>query len=192
VRDAANREDIVRRLTRDTGGTIGFLSGEDEGRLTYFAAHRWYGWASGPLLLVDIGGGSLEIAFGSTEDPTQVVSLPLGAGIITRGRLPDHPARRVRTRRSAGMSARFTASRMPDEAETARVVAISTRSTPLHRAGGDLPLALREGLLLRRLSSRATPESLNQLKLIQDTAHPDPGPLTDALHPRWREWKAWM
>jgi hypothetical protein len=33
---------------------VGYLSGEDEARLTYFAAHRRYGWAAGPVLLLDI------------------------------------------------------------------------------------------------------------------------------------------
>jgi exopolyphosphatase/guanosine-5'-triphosphate,3'-diphosphate pyrophosphatase len=93
VRDAANRDEILAALRARTGLDVGFLSGEEEARLTYFAVHRWYGWSTGPLSLLDIGGGSMEVARGRDEDPTLAVSLPLGAGRLTRSHLPDHPAR---------------------------------------------------------------------------------------------------
>src|SRR5256714_7008651 len=92
IRDAANRDEVLRALHSGAGIGIGYLSGEDEARLTYFAAHRWYGWSAGPLLLLDIGGGSMEIAQGRDEDPDLAISLPLGAGRLTRSHLPDHPA----------------------------------------------------------------------------------------------------
>ncbi|TML28830.1 MAG: hypothetical protein E6G35_08075 [Actinobacteria bacterium] len=91
IRDAANRDEVLRALHSGAGIGIGYLSGEDEARLTYFAAHRWYGWSAGPLLLLDIGGGSLEIAQGRDEDPGLAISLPLGAGRLTRTHLPDQP-----------------------------------------------------------------------------------------------------
>src|SRR5215212_9704074 len=43
VRDAANREEILAALRAEADLDVGFLSGEEEARLTYFAAHRWYG-----------------------------------------------------------------------------------------------------------------------------------------------------
>ena len=60
------------------------LSGENEARLTFLAARRWFGWSSGRLLMIDIGGGSLEVATGLDEEPEAVVSLPLGAQRLTR------------------------------------------------------------------------------------------------------------
>jgi exopolyphosphatase / guanosine-5'-triphosphate,3'-diphosphate pyrophosphatase len=92
VRDAANRDQIVTALRSEAGVDIGFLPGEEEGRITYFAAHRWYGWSAGPLLVLDIGGGSMEIVQGRDEDPALALSLPLGAGRLTRSHLRDHPA----------------------------------------------------------------------------------------------------
>src|SRR5580693_4188430 len=56
----------------------------EEALLTFLAARRWFGWSSGRLLVVDIGGGSLEIAVGQDEEPEAVMSLPLGAGRLTR------------------------------------------------------------------------------------------------------------
>jgi exopolyphosphatase / guanosine-5'-triphosphate,3'-diphosphate pyrophosphatase len=84
VRDAVNGDDVLARIQDRTGATIRVLSGENEARLTFLAARRWFGWSSGRLLVVDIGGGSLEIAVGQDEEPEAVMSLPLGAGRLTR------------------------------------------------------------------------------------------------------------
>ncbi len=67
------------------------LSGEDEARLTFLAVRRWFGWSAGRLLVLDIGGGSLEIAYGLDEEPDAAVSLPLGAGRLTADWLPGDP-----------------------------------------------------------------------------------------------------
>ena len=40
-------------------------------------------------LVIDIGGGSLEVAMGSDEDPTVALSVPAGAGRVTREFLPE-------------------------------------------------------------------------------------------------------
>jgi exopolyphosphatase/guanosine-5'-triphosphate,3'-diphosphate pyrophosphatase len=84
VRDAANGDDVLARITEQTGAEISVLSGENEARLTFLAARRWFGWSSGRLLVIDIGGGSLEVAAGQDEDPGTVMSIPLGAGRLTR------------------------------------------------------------------------------------------------------------
>ncbi len=84
VRDAVNGDEVLARIQERTGATIRVLSGESEAKLTFLAARRWFGWSSGRLLVVDIGGGSLEIAIGQDEDPEAVMSLPLGAGRLTR------------------------------------------------------------------------------------------------------------
>src|SRR6201997_310771 len=84
VRDAGNGDDVLARVQDRTGATIRVLSGENEARLTFLAARRWFGWSSGRVLVVDIGGGSLEIAVGQDEEPEAVMSLPLGAGRLTR------------------------------------------------------------------------------------------------------------
>jgi exopolyphosphatase/guanosine-5'-triphosphate,3'-diphosphate pyrophosphatase len=87
IREAANGEGVAER----TGVELKVLSGGDEARLTFLAARRWYGWSSGRLLLLDIGGGSLEIACGLDEEPDTAISLPLGAGRLTAGWLPGDP-----------------------------------------------------------------------------------------------------
>jgi exopolyphosphatase / guanosine-5'-triphosphate,3'-diphosphate pyrophosphatase len=91
VRDAANGDELLARIEAETGVAIKVLPGPDEARLTFLAARRWFGWSSGRLLLLDIGGGSLEIAAGHDEVPDSAVSLPLGAGRLTRDWLPGDP-----------------------------------------------------------------------------------------------------
>lgn len=67
------------------------LSGRHEAELTYLAARRWYGWGAGRLLVLDIGGGSLEISAGVDEIPEVAESVPLGAARLTRAYLPHDP-----------------------------------------------------------------------------------------------------
>jgi exopolyphosphatase/guanosine-5'-triphosphate,3'-diphosphate pyrophosphatase len=84
VRDAVNGEEVLAQLKAETQVDIQVLSGDDEARLTFLAVRRWFGWSYGRLLVLDIGGGSLEIASGIDEEPDITVSLPLGAGRLTR------------------------------------------------------------------------------------------------------------
>lgn len=85
VREASNADAVLARVKDETGVDLQVLTGEEEARLTFLAARRWFGWSAGKLLLLDIGGGSLEVAYGIDEDPDTAVSLPLGAGRLTAG-----------------------------------------------------------------------------------------------------------
>ena len=89
LRDATNGPEVLAAIGERVGQPVRVLSGEDESRLTFLAARRWHGWAAGRLLVLDIGGGSLELASGLDEDPDIALSLPLGAGRMTRRFLPD-------------------------------------------------------------------------------------------------------
>jgi exopolyphosphatase / guanosine-5'-triphosphate,3'-diphosphate pyrophosphatase len=91
VREADNGEQVLARIEAKTGAHINVLTGEEEARLTFLAARRWFGWSSGRLLVIDIGGGSLEVASGMDEDPDALLSLPLGAGRLTRDWITADP-----------------------------------------------------------------------------------------------------
>lgn len=84
IREACNGDEVLRSVRAATGIDLEVLSGADEARLTFLAVRRWFGWSSGRLLVLDIGGGSLEVAVGDTEEPDAAFSLPLGAGRLTR------------------------------------------------------------------------------------------------------------
>lgn len=91
IRDAGNGVNVLKRLVDETGIQVEVLSGEDEARMTFLAVRRWFGWSAGRLLVMDIGGGSLELASGIDEEPDVAVSLPLGAGRLTRAYLHNDP-----------------------------------------------------------------------------------------------------
>jgi exopolyphosphatase / guanosine-5'-triphosphate,3'-diphosphate pyrophosphatase len=91
LREASNTDKVLDRVRRETGVQIDVLTGTDEARLTFLAVRRWFGWSAGRLAVFDIGGGSLEIAAGSDEEPTVAVSVPLGAGRLTRECLSGDP-----------------------------------------------------------------------------------------------------
>ena len=84
VRDATNAESVIELVRSTTGVDLEVLPGEDEARLTFLAVRRWFGWSSGRLGVLDIGGGSLELAAGADEIPETAQSLPLGVGRLTR------------------------------------------------------------------------------------------------------------
>jgi len=91
VRDATNSAEVLARVRRETGVELRVLPGEGEARLTFLAVRRWFGWSAGRLLVLDIGGGSLELAAGINEEPDIALSVPLGAGRLTREWLSDSP-----------------------------------------------------------------------------------------------------
>ncbi|MEV8546081.1 Ppx/GppA phosphatase family protein [Streptomyces sp. NPDC051572] len=91
VREASNADDVLARVQTETGVELQVLTGAEEARLTFLAVRRWFGWSAGKLLVLDIGGGSLEIAYGIDEEPDAAVSLPLGAGRLTAAWLPGDP-----------------------------------------------------------------------------------------------------
>lgn len=91
IRDAANGEQILREIRDRTGLNLSVLDGEAEARLTFLAVRRWFGWSAGRLLVLDIGGGSLEMASGFDETPEVALSLPFGAARLTKDWLPGDP-----------------------------------------------------------------------------------------------------
>jgi exopolyphosphatase/guanosine-5'-triphosphate,3'-diphosphate pyrophosphatase len=93
IREARNGLDVLGRVREATGVTIAVLPGVEEARLTYLAARRWTTFSARRLLVVDIGGGSLEVAAGEGERPELARSFPLGATRLTRRFVRSDPVR---------------------------------------------------------------------------------------------------
>lgn len=83
VREAANGPEVISRVQAETDVDLTELAGSQESAMTFFAVRRWRGWSAGHILNFDIGGGSLEIAYGKDELPSTALSVPLGAGRLT-------------------------------------------------------------------------------------------------------------
>ncbi|MFE9644750.1 Ppx/GppA family phosphatase [Streptomyces sp. NPDC006365] len=130
VRDAPNRAEILRQVAAESGVPLHVLPGEVEAELTFLAARRWMGWRAGPLAMLDIGGGSLEVAFGRSKLPDFAISLPLGANRLTREyfRGQDPPSeRRIRAlRRHVRHQLRDVAARIRWEAPRTTVATSRT------------------------------------------------------------------
>jgi exopolyphosphatase/guanosine-5'-triphosphate,3'-diphosphate pyrophosphatase len=95
VREAVNSAEVLDLVRERTGVELRVLSGQEEATYTFLATRRWCGWSAGRLLNLDIGGGSLEVATGVDEVPDVAVSLPLGAGRLTRTKLGGDPPSRA-------------------------------------------------------------------------------------------------
>lgn len=91
IREAGNSEDVLAAVHKETGIDLEVLSGKDEARFTFLAVRRWVGWSAGDVVLLDIGGGSLEIATGDQENPLYSNSVMLGANRMTRQFLVGDP-----------------------------------------------------------------------------------------------------
>ena len=91
IREAKNSDLVLSEVADKAGIDLQVLSGEDEAKFTFLAVRRWAGWSAGDLILLDIGGGSLEIARGKEEVPTFAASVQLGANRLTRQFLSGDP-----------------------------------------------------------------------------------------------------
>jgi exopolyphosphatase/guanosine-5'-triphosphate,3'-diphosphate pyrophosphatase len=91
LREASNGSQIIADINKKYEIDLQVLNGDDEASMTFLAVRRWLGWSAGKLLVLDIGGGSLEIASGIDENPDATISLPLGAARLTREFLNGDP-----------------------------------------------------------------------------------------------------
>lgn len=91
IREAENGNAIIEKLQKIHEIDLQILSGDEEAQLTFLAVRRWMGWSAGRLLVLDIGGGSLEMAVGNDESASATLSLPIGAARMTREHLNGDP-----------------------------------------------------------------------------------------------------
>jgi exopolyphosphatase/guanosine-5'-triphosphate,3'-diphosphate pyrophosphatase len=115
ARDAENVEAFLDRAERALGARPQVLSGDAEARLAFAGATSWLDPAQGPFLVVDIGGGSTELAVGTTG-PEHVRSMDTGAVRLTEQWLAGDPP-------------------TPEELS----MAVSVVRTHLEEAGRELP-----------------------------------------------------
>ena len=142
VREADNASEVLDRVRAETGVDLQVLGGTAEARLTFLAVRRWFGWSAGQLLVLDIGGGSLEIARGIDEAPSFAASLPLGAGRLTRERLRGDPPGKqelAELRTYVDAQVATVMSRLPDVGRLDRAAATSKTFRSLARLTGAAP-----------------------------------------------------
>jgi exopolyphosphatase/guanosine-5'-triphosphate,3'-diphosphate pyrophosphatase len=90
ARDASNRDSLFARVRDALGSEPELLSGDDEATLSFQGATAGRGSAGAPFVVMDIGGGSTEFAFGSTQ-PQRSLSLSLGCVRVSERFLATDP-----------------------------------------------------------------------------------------------------
>jgi exopolyphosphatase/guanosine-5'-triphosphate,3'-diphosphate pyrophosphatase len=79
VRDAANGLTFLELVRAETGLKVKVLKGEDEARLSFRSAVAHFELGVGRTVVMDIGGGSLELALSADGLVERLRSLPFGA-----------------------------------------------------------------------------------------------------------------
>lgn len=98
VRDAENREEFVHRVKRETNFDLKILSGRDEAEYTFTGALSMLPDTS-KAMIIDIGGGSTEVAIGENKNLIDSHSFDMGSVRFTERYLKHDPANKSEIRR---------------------------------------------------------------------------------------------
>jgi exopolyphosphatase/guanosine-5'-triphosphate,3'-diphosphate pyrophosphatase len=100
VREASNGAAFLGLVREETGLRVRVLEGSDEAKLSFLSALAHFDLATGRAVVMDIGGGSLEIVLSADGLIDRLISLPMGAIRMTEqflvGESPQRGMRRLR------------------------------------------------------------------------------------------------
>jgi exopolyphosphatase / guanosine-5'-triphosphate,3'-diphosphate pyrophosphatase len=91
VRDASNRNEFISMIREQTGWDVQLLSGDDEADVTFRGAVSVLQPSGNIRAVLDIGGGSTEIAFGRDGRLQEAVSLDMGSVRFSERFLKHNP-----------------------------------------------------------------------------------------------------
>jgi len=93
IRDAPNRQELADAVQRSGGSELCVLSGEEEARLAFVGASRTLTTpAEGALAVIDVGGGSTELAVGEPDGRVRwSASFRIGSGFLADSYLRSDP-----------------------------------------------------------------------------------------------------
>ena len=97
IRDASNQHQYLERVKAATGYDVEVLSARDEAHYGYVAAVNTTTLSDG--IVLDIGGGSMQLIQVAGRRETDMVSYPLGAVRVTEQFLSETPANRPTRRK---------------------------------------------------------------------------------------------
>ncbi len=165
VRGAANRGELVDRVRRASGVDVAVLDPEEEAGLAFAGATRGlHPSPSEEVAVVDVGGGSTEVAVGTVSGGVRwATSLAVGSGTLTDAHLigdPPSPGEVEAVREDV----QRTLAEQPLPAAV-RAMAVGGSATSLRRLVGPV---LHEGLLeaaLERITAPGRAEVARRLGL---------------------------
>lgn len=171
VRDAANSNELVRRVREAIDLDLRVVSGNEEARLAFLGAVHSLPVTHG--MVIDVGGGSMELIRFEDREPRESWTLPLGAVRLTDRFLTDPPTQQqVRALRKhalslirkAGIPALEAGDRLVGTGGTIRNLA------KVDRAQHVYPLPRLHGYTVTRGRLRAASDLLRSRKLASRMA----------------------
>ncbi|HEY6554695.1 MAG TPA: Ppx/GppA phosphatase family protein [Vicinamibacteria bacterium] len=160
VREARNGEDFLEQVGRETGIWPRVASGEGEARLIYLAALHSIHLEGKRALVVDIGGGSLELALGAGRRLEWAVSEKLGVLRMTERFVQSDP---LSGKDEGRLEAAILKALLP------HVEAV--REAGFECAIGTSGTILALGAMAHHLEHGQAPETLHHLKVSSRTLH---------------------
>ncbi len=141
VRDAANGEAFRAELAERFGIEARTISGDAEARLTFLGATAARAAGEGPLLVLDIGGGSTEFVVGrSGADPSFHVSTQSGSVRHSERFLHSDPPAKSELEAAHGEIAAIIARAVPGEIRARVEAGIAVAGTATNLAAIDQEL----------------------------------------------------
>ena len=135
IRRADNAAELVAAVEREAGIGLDVLTGEEEARLAFHGASRTVG-GTGSLAVIDVGGGSTEIAFGQADGLIERArSVPIGSSLLAERHFKWDPPSEGELAAAEDEVCRTFADFEPLPVE--RAVAVGGSASSLQRMAGD-------------------------------------------------------
>ena len=94
VRDSSNREEFLNQIYQETGWNVQLLTGVEEAQTTYTGAISVLKDQSENFVVLDIGGGSTEIALGKQLQLSSGISVDMGSVRFSERYLKSDPPKK--------------------------------------------------------------------------------------------------
>jgi exopolyphosphatase / guanosine-5'-triphosphate,3'-diphosphate pyrophosphatase len=163
VRDAGNRDELERAVREHAGSRLVVVSGEREGELSFLGATRGLE-TSGPVAMLDVGGGSTELVVGRGR-PEAVTSIQMGSVRLTERFVRHDPPEReeIDAMRAFVRERLDEADRVVPARDATALVAVAGTPTTVQAIALDLPFYDPERLHRTRLSAEVVGRVLDRL-----------------------------
>ena len=159
VREAVNGGDFIAGVQRDLGIRVRVISGTEEARLIHLAAAYGVDIGTGTAVVVDVGGGSVEITHGSASRANLARSFKLGVIRLTERFVESDPLSRRDERRMVKLVSR-----------EAGAVLETLACRGFDRVIGTSGTVLSLGALAAR-DARGVPEDVRSLRVSAKAFH---------------------
>ncbi|MEW5739760.1 MAG: Ppx/GppA phosphatase family protein [Myxococcota bacterium] len=168
ARDAQNGSEFLDGARRRAGVTVEIITGDEEARLSFASAFADFGGV-GPLVVVDIGGGSTEFIFGDAQGAVSFRrSFDVGSVRLAERHLHADPPTAEELARLRGVLD-DTFGSLPQAPPGARLIAVAGTATTIcavSRAIDPYDATQVHGAVLSRAEVMRTVERLSALPLV--------------------------